>query len=55
MTEPQIPIYHSAGMPRRAFLKTLGIASGSLMLAGLPSLPAQTGQGGSSHLPIKSA
>jgi len=31
-------------MPRRTFLKTLGVASGSLLLAGLPSLQAQTGQ-----------
>jgi ABC-type transport system substrate-binding protein len=28
-------------MPRRTFLKTVGIASGSVMLGGLPALPAQ--------------
>ena len=55
MTEPQTPIYLADGMPRRTFLKTLGIASGSLMLSGLPSLQAQTGQSGTSHVPIKSA
>jgi hypothetical protein len=53
MTEPQIPIYHSAGMRRRAFLQTLGLASGSLVLAGLPSLSAQTGQGSSSSFQLK--
>ena len=53
MTEPQIPIYLADGLPRRTFLKTLGIASGSLMLSGLPSLQAQTGQSGTSTFQIK--
>src|SRR5882672_12829306 len=53
MTEPRIPIYHRAGIQRRAFLKTLGLASGSLMLSGLPSLLAQTGQSGSSPFQLQ--
>ena len=53
MTEPQIPIYLADGMPRRTFMKTLGIASGSLMLSGLPSLQAQTGQSGTSPFQLK--
>src|SRR6266851_6237293 len=53
MTEPQTPIYLADGMPRRMFLKTLGIASGSLMLSGLPSLQAQTGQSGTSTFQLK--
>ena len=55
MTEPQIPIYHSAGMRRRTFLKTLGIASGSLMLAGLPQPAGPDRPGRLLALPIKSA
>src|ERR671922_2083886 len=53
MTEPQIPIYFADGMPRRTFLKTLGIAGGSLMLSGLPSLHAQTGQSGTATFQLK--
>ena len=53
MTEPQTPIYLADGMPRRTFLKTLGIASGSLMLSGLPSLQAQTGQSSASTFQLK--
>jgi peptide/nickel transport system substrate-binding protein len=53
MTEPRTPIYLADGMPRRTFLKTLGIASGSLMLSGLPSLQAQTGQAGTSTFQLK--
>src|SRR5262244_1627957 len=53
MMEPQTPIYFADGMPRRTFLKTLGIASSSLMLSGLPSLQAQTGQSGTSTFQLK--
>ena len=54
MTEPQSPIYLADGMPRRTFLKTLGIASGSLMLSGLPSLQAQTGQSATDNVNVES-
>jgi len=40
-------------MYRRTFLKTLGIASGSLMLSGLPSLHAQIGQSGTATFQLK--
>jgi len=40
-------------MPRRTFLKTLGVASGSLMLSRLPSLQAQTGPSGTSTFQLK--
>jgi len=53
MTESKTPIYLADGMPRRRFLKTLGVASGSLVLAGLPSLQAQTGQSGTSTFQLK--
>src|SRR5262249_60353036 len=53
MIEPQTPVYFADGMPRRTFLKTLGIASSSLMLSGLPSLQAQTGQSGTSTFQLK--
>src|SRR4030095_8989269 len=53
MTEPQTPVYLADGMPRRTFLKTLGLASGSLMLSGLPSLQAQTGPSGTSTFQLK--
>src|SRR5919205_3174105 len=53
MTEPQIPIYFADGMPRRTFLQTLGIASGSLMLSGLPSLQAQTGPSSTSTFQLQ--
>src|SRR5499433_3531788 len=53
MLEPQTPIYFADGMPRRTFLQTLGIASSSLMLSGLPSLQAQTGQAGTSTFQLK--
>ena len=53
MIEPQPPIYLADGMPRRTFLKTLGIASGSLMLSGRPSLQAQTGQSGTSPFQLQ--
>src|SRR5712692_5418056 len=53
MTERQTPVYFADGMQRRTFLKTLGVASGSLMLAGLPSLQAQTGQSGQSSFQLK--
>ncbi|MBM3227104.1 MAG: ABC transporter substrate-binding protein, partial [Candidatus Tectomicrobia bacterium] len=42
MTGPQTPVSRAAGMPRRRFLHTLGLASGSVMLAGLPTLQAQS-------------
>jgi peptide/nickel transport system substrate-binding protein len=53
MTERQTPVYFADGMQRRTFLKTLGVASGSLMLAGLPSPQAQTGQSGMSSFQLK--
>ena len=53
MTEPQIPIYLADGMPRRTFLKTLGIASGSLMLSELPSLQAQIASGEREELAMR--
>src|SRR5262245_2898255 len=53
MIEPQIPIHLSGGISRRRFVNTLGIASGSLMLAGLPSLHAQTGQSGTATFQLK--
>src|SRR6266487_3684940 len=53
MAEPQTPIYLADGMYRRTFLKTLGIASGSLMLSGLPSLHAQIGQSGTATFQLK--
>src|SRR5215468_756724 len=53
MTAPQTPIYLTDGMQRRTFLKTLGIASGSLMLSGLPSLQAQTGQASMATFQLK--
>ena len=53
MTEPQTPLYVADGMPRRTFLQTLGIASGSLMLSGLPSLQAQTSSSSTSTFQLK--
>lgn len=53
MTEPQTPVYLSGGMPRRTFLKTLGVASGRLMLAGLPDLHAQSGAAGTAAFQLK--
>src|SRR4029434_2344688 len=53
MTEPQTPVYLAEGMPRRTVPKTLGIASGSLMLSGLPSPQAQTGQSGTAPFQLK--
>ncbi len=53
MIEPKTPIYLADGMPRRTFLQTLGVASGSLLLSGLPSLQAQTGQSGPSTFQLK--
>src|SRR5215475_11683338 len=53
MAEPQIPIYLADGIRRRRVLKTLGIASGSLMLSGLPSLHAQSAQSGTSAFQLK--
>lgn len=41
MTEPQIPGYSTDPIQRRTFLQTLGAASSSLMLAGLPQADAQ--------------
>jgi peptide/nickel transport system substrate-binding protein len=42
MTEAQIPVSYSDPMSRRTFLHTLGAVSGSLMLAGLPQVQAQS-------------
>src|SRR6266699_3106403 len=53
MIEPQPPIYLADGIHRRTFLKTLGIASGSLMLSGLPSLHAQIGKSGTATFQLK--
>src|SRR5438874_12302100 len=53
MAELQTPVYLADGIYRRTFLKTLGIASGSLMLSGLPSLQAQTGQSGTGTFQLK--
>ncbi len=53
MAEPQTPVYCADSIQRRTFLKTLGIASGSLMLSGLPSLHAQTGQASTATCQLK--
>src|SRR5215475_8581911 len=53
MTEPQTPVYLADGMPRRTFLQTLGIVSGSLMLSGLPTLQAQTGPSGTATFQLQ--
>src|SRR2546429_7363078 len=53
MAAPQTPKYLADGIHRRTFLKTLGIASGSLMLSGLPSLHAQIGQSGTATFQLK--
>src|SRR2546428_1644590 len=53
MAEPQTPIYLADGMYRRTCLSGFGIASGSRRLSGLPSLPAQTGQSGTSTFQLQ--
>ena len=53
MAAPQTPVYLDDGIHRRTFLKTLGIASGSVMLSGLPSLQAQTGQASTATFQLK--
>ena len=53
MTEPQTLIDMADSLRRRTFLKTLGMASGSLILSGLPSLRAQTGQSGTSTFQLR--
>src|SRR5437660_12911408 len=40
-------------MPGRFFLHTLGIVSASLLLSGLPTLQAQTGQPGTSTFQLQ--
>jgi ABC-type transport system substrate-binding protein len=42
MSEAQSPVYLAAAMPRRTFLKTAGLVSGSVVLGSLPAQAAKT-------------
>src|SRR5688572_25592238 len=42
MSEPQTPVYLPGQMQRRTFLKAVGLASGHLVLGGLPAQAART-------------